>query len=412
MSVVRNAHFFRKLPAELSEASAVGGAISIVAIVSMLALLVSNTHAYLSSTTTQTRLELDVDTSESLLITFNITMQRLPCRFASVDLFDESGTRQSLPAAAPIPPFRPICHARFSPCIDLPSCWNSTSRRLNISTNVLKLRVDALDGHEIEEEEPELWSEENDDGTFSKAHTLAADSLAAESAGAGAVPIFGNEAEFETHVRGKDLVMVMFGAPWCPFSRMLEPVWQATHERALADGILLGTVELARVDCTRATALCQQQHIHAFPTVRVYRAHNVHAHEEYHGPRTVDELHNFLLEAADEPEVKRSTHLSTSVSTSVITSMITSPITSPITCPITSSITSPIASPITPLIASLVAGDWLASAHPPHAPLRGGLPAQWAAPHLASAGHAADRRSLPLGFPLHRPAEPQRDAPR
>ena len=92
MSVVRNAHFFRKLPAELSEASAVGGAISIVAIVSMLALLVSNTHAYLSSTTTQTRLELDVDTSESLLITFNITMQRLPCRFASLDIVDVMGT--------------------------------------------------------------------------------------------------------------------------------------------------------------------------------------------------------------------------------------------------------------------------------------------------------------------------------
>lgn len=130
MGVVRNAHFFRKLPAELSEASAVGGAISIVAIVSMLALLVSNTHAYFSSTTTQTRLELDLDTSESLLITFNITMQRLPCRFASVDLFDESGTRQSLPAAAPFRRFVTPDFHQASTChlVGIRRAGGSTSR--------------------------------------------------------------------------------------------------------------------------------------------------------------------------------------------------------------------------------------------------------------------------------------------
>lgn len=140
MSVVRNAHFFRKLPAELSEASAVGGAISIVAIVSMLALLVSNTHAYLSSTTTQTRLELDVDTSESLLITFNITMQRLPCRFASVDLFDESGTRQSLPAAASLssPHSAPFVtpdfhHASTCHLVGIRRAGGSTSRPMSSS---------------------------------------------------------------------------------------------------------------------------------------------------------------------------------------------------------------------------------------------------------------------------------------
>lgn len=29
--------------------------------------------------------------------------------------------------------------------------------------------------------------------------------------------------------------------------------------------------------------LCQEQQIHAFPTMRIYRAHNFHSHEEYHG---------------------------------------------------------------------------------------------------------------------------------
>lgn len=48
----------------------------------MATLLVSNTREYLSTTTVTTRLELDVETTEFVELRFNITMEKLPCRFA------------------------------------------------------------------------------------------------------------------------------------------------------------------------------------------------------------------------------------------------------------------------------------------------------------------------------------------
>ena len=69
-----------------------------------------------------------------------------------------------------------------------------------------------------------------------------------------------------------DLVLVAFGAPWCPWSQKLEPVWlktaQLIHTKPYA-----GRVRLGKVDCTSSTAhsTCQKHHIHAFPTIRIFR---------------------------------------------------------------------------------------------------------------------------------------------
>ena len=32
---------------------------------------------------------------------------------------------------------------------------------------------------------------------------------------------------FSAFVNSKDFVMVAYGAPWCPWSRRMEPVWKA-----------------------------------------------------------------------------------------------------------------------------------------------------------------------------------------
>ena len=50
-----------------------------------------------------------------------------------------------------------------------------------------------------------------------------------------------------------------------------------------------------KADCTAGgQELCQKQHIHAFPTVRVYRRHNPHSHETYVGDRTHQALESFV----------------------------------------------------------------------------------------------------------------------
>eukprot|EP00964_Phaeocystis_antarctica_P022244 scaffold12339_cov53-Phaeocystis_antarctica.AAC.1 len=106
---------------------------------------------------------------------------------------------------------------------------------------------------------------------------------------------------FSAFVNSKDFVMVAYGAPWCPWSRRMEPVWKALHMTVLTSP-LHDTVALGRVDCTVEKQLCASQQVSAFPTLRIYRAHDTHSHENYHGDRTVEALHDFLQESVEGME--------------------------------------------------------------------------------------------------------------
>ena len=80
-------HLYRKVPRDLTDATSVGGAISLVCAMVMAYLFVSNINEYLKMQTS-TDVALD-DTGEvSMRIFFNITMERLPCQFAVVDVED------------------------------------------------------------------------------------------------------------------------------------------------------------------------------------------------------------------------------------------------------------------------------------------------------------------------------------
>ena len=59
MSAVRGAHFFRKLPRELTEATQLGGIVSLVGIATAILLTYANTVAYLT-TSKHTKLVLDL----------------------------------------------------------------------------------------------------------------------------------------------------------------------------------------------------------------------------------------------------------------------------------------------------------------------------------------------------------------
>jgi hypothetical protein len=67
----------------------------------------------------------------------------------------------------------------------------------------------------------------------------------------------------------------------------------------VATSPLIKSVSLGRVDCTQEKQLCASQQVSAFPTLRVYRQHDTHSHENYHGDRTVEALHEFLQEAVE-----------------------------------------------------------------------------------------------------------------
>ena len=93
MSALRKAHFYRRVPKELTEGNALGGVVSLVGIVCSAFLVYSNAATYLT-TAVRTKLVLDLNTEDHIELAFNITMEGLPCRFTAIDFFDVTGTKR------------------------------------------------------------------------------------------------------------------------------------------------------------------------------------------------------------------------------------------------------------------------------------------------------------------------------
>jgi acyl-coenzyme A thioesterase 9 len=127
---------------------------------------------------------------------------------------------------------------------------------------------------------------------------------------------------FPAFVREHDAVLVNFHAPWCPHCRAFAPVWEhaaelvlqklaEAHSKRTDGGAHPPRIALGSVDCTRRenAPLCKEQHIQAFPTVRVYRGgaattafdDDAHAHHEsYTGARSAEAIADFVATVAQE----------------------------------------------------------------------------------------------------------------
>ena len=245
MEWLKSVHFYRKVPRDLTESTVSGGTISLLSTLVMAYLFFTNFSAYLTVTQT-TSIVLDSSDEKKLQLNFNVTLNNLPCRFVSLDIVDVMGTHLQ-----------------------------------NVSANILKTRVSA--GGEIIGNAPSVARE-----------LVHANALTAPGHDA---PKFAPELDMRTfleQIKTHKLVMVNFYAPWCPWSRRLQPVWEEAYgnvvRKPYAADVLMG-----KADCTVAgQELCQKQHIHAFPTVRVYRHHNPHSHESYVGDRTHEAIESFV----------------------------------------------------------------------------------------------------------------------
>lgn len=88
---LKSVHIWRKVPADLTEATVAGGTISLLSTVVMAYLFFVNFSAYLS-VTQATSIVLDSSDEKKLQLNFNVTLHHLPCRFASLDIVDVMGT--------------------------------------------------------------------------------------------------------------------------------------------------------------------------------------------------------------------------------------------------------------------------------------------------------------------------------
>ena len=247
--MLRSVHFYRKVPRDLTEATMSGGTISLVASLVMSYLFCSQFLAYLAVDQT-TSIVLDSSDEKKLQLNFNVTVHHLPCRYASLDIVDVMGTHLQ-----------------------------------NVSANILKTRINTH-SNSVMGHAPAQAKEVKTSESF---HKL--------SGNTGEPPKIAPDldmAGFLEEVKKKKLVMLNFYAPWCPWSRRLSPVWDEAYANIIKQPYS-GDVLMAKADCTAGgQELCQKQHIHAFPTVKIYRRHNPHSHESYVGDRTHEALETFV----------------------------------------------------------------------------------------------------------------------
>jgi len=250
MEWLKSVHFYRKVPRDLTEATLAGGTISLLSSIVMAYLFISNFSAYLS-VEQKTSIVLDASQEKKLQLNFNVTLYHLPCRFATLDIVDVMGTHFQ-----------------------------------NVSTNIIKTRVEtdaegrgvSTLGRHAQKKEPVYAAQ------LTPTHAE--------------VPKVSPELDqegFLAAVKQKKLVLLNFYAPWCPWSRRLQPVWEEAYSNVMKTAHA-NDVLFAKADCTSAGGqeLCHTQHVHAFPSVKVYRRHNPHSHESYVGDRTHGALEAFV----------------------------------------------------------------------------------------------------------------------
>lgn len=264
MVSARLAHFdaFRSVPKDLAEASASGALMTLVAIVVCSVLFMCEVTAFL---TTKMRTDIVIDSNQDsqLRINFDVHMLDMSCDHITVGVWDAFGTD-----------------------------------RMNITRNVQKQRTDHMGqdkGHAYTEDE--LIELEFSDKTFTKEERAELDADWSSSSDQ-----FKHDS-FQSVVDAHDFTFVNFYADWCPHCRQFGPAWtkfeeginsgQAEHEIKDADGVK-ANVRVLKINCVDFEETCQEQKIHSFPSIRLYRrGAKEKSWTDYNGPREGKALEAF-----------------------------------------------------------------------------------------------------------------------
>jgi len=81
---------------------------------------------------------------------------------------------------------------------------------------------------------------------------------------------------------------VKFYAPWCGHCQKLVPVWDELAKKFESDT----KVKIAKLDCTQAQSVCQENEVRGYPTLAYFR--NGRKVEAYKGARNVQDLQDFV----------------------------------------------------------------------------------------------------------------------
>jgi thiol-disulfide isomerase/thioredoxin len=235
---------YRRIPKDLTETSAFGAVLSLCAVFFMAVLFAAELWAFLYSPVS-TNVILDPNNDQSLRINFNITLLEIPCEYASIVVVDVLGTRKE--------------DFTFGSYLNKWTVDPSGTRSVDRGYN-----------HELADLEHD---EHNLDELYLN--------------GVHVLPLDGNT--FNRWIGDHTYTFVNFHSPWCSWCKLLEPVWEAFAERVVLDTI---PVSVVQVDCIANGAVCEEQNIHAFPTLRLYK-NGVVQSPDYRSDRTVDAFIDF-----------------------------------------------------------------------------------------------------------------------
>lgn len=276
-----NLDMYRKVPIDLLEGTKRGSAVSFVALFTMGLLFMMETISYFGSGNIQTDVTLDLNKENKVRVNFNITMMDLKCDYVVIDVVSPLGTEQ------------------------------------NVTSNVQKY---SLDAQGVRDRYKGRNKEQHD--------IILSDSLVTESLeelhenGEDAISL--DEQTFLFAKEDNTYLFVDFYASWCSHCRDLAPTWEVLAEAMTEAAIAvvektlqhnhehLGhkhpddltdeeyndalKVELpvfvAKIDCVVHKALCFEQGIWAYPTLRLFIDGEPKA--DYRGDRTVLEMIHWL----------------------------------------------------------------------------------------------------------------------
>mmetsp|Transcript_300 Transcript_300/g.393 ORF Transcript_300/g.393 Transcript_300/m.393 type:complete len:482 (+) Transcript_300:181-1626(+) len=253
-SALSSVDFYRRVPRDLTEATALGAIMSICAMCVMGVLFLSETAAF-ARTNMRTAISIDENTEPQIRLNFNITMLDLHCDYVSVDVWDALGTN-----------------------------------RQNVTKNVEKWQLDESGRRRVfsgrNRETREVRHDEHD-MTLEEMH---------EEEGVHAIEL--DESTFKDWVKENEMAFVDMYAPWCIWCQKLAPTWEQLARQVKQEGMPVG---IGKVDCVKHAVLCRDEKVMAFPTLRWY--HNGEAiAPDYKMDRTVTALVGFAKRKLDMDE--------------------------------------------------------------------------------------------------------------
>ncbi len=264
---------YRKVPRDLTEATAAGGSFSVLFFLFFVLLIFFETRNFVSVWHI-TSIKLDQSDDELLQVNLNLTLFNIDCDYLAVDLENVIGKKRE-------------------------DINDKTVHKYSLDGTFQGFADSDMSSSDLEH----LYEGEEFDHYGYTRHAIQLD-----------------EKSFPDMLNRFEVLLVDFHAPWCIFCKQLAPEFEAAakyvHERASTqfDKHQKHSVALASIDCTAGNnlKLCKDNHVQGYPTILVFRqnANNVITgpfgkfYEQYRGPRVAENIAKFALSVLSEVQKK------------------------------------------------------------------------------------------------------------